>query len=86
MGLYRIVLKPSVEKDFRKLDKNMAQRILNAIESLSTNPFPSASKKLVGSKSAYRVRIGDYRIIYIVSTQTCEIEIQAVKHRKDVYR
>ena len=84
MGSYRVLLKPSVEKDFRKLDQTIVRRILAALEGLAVNPLPSSAKKLVGSKSTFRIRIGDYRVIY--TFMASEVEIQSVKHRKDVYR
>jgi len=53
---------------------------------LAENPFPHGVGKLSGSEHAYRVRLGDYRIVYEVVTESKLIEIQRVRHRKDVYR
>ena len=86
MDLYKVILKPSVEKDFKRLDRNLIQRILSAIEGLAKNPFPPSSKKLVGAKNTFRIRIGDYRIVYTYVPTIKTIEVQAIKHRKDVYR
>ena len=74
MALYKINWKSSSEHDLRKIDKQYIPRILDAIESLAHNPFPSQSKKLKDSESGFRLRIGDYRIIY------------HLRHRKDAYR
>ena len=84
--MYRVVLKPSVEKDLRKLGRSLVRRIISVIENLANNPLPSTTKKLVGSKFTFRIRVGDYRIVYTFIAADREIEIQAVKHRKDVYR
>lgn len=86
MALFKVSLKSSVEKDLRKIDRWQALRILKAIEGLATDPFPSASKKLVGSEYTYRVRVGDYRIVDTMSRASREIEVQRVAHRKEVYR
>jgi mRNA interferase RelE/StbE len=86
MASYKITFKSSVEKDLRKLDKAQLEKIMTVIQELSSNPFPINSRKLVGSEKTYRVRVGDYRTVYIVSTADLVIEIQKVAHRKDIYR
>lgn len=85
MGSYKVSLKKSVEKDIRKIDKKEIARILEAIDALGEDPFPTGSRKLVGSNYTYRIRVGDYRVVYFVSTQANEILIQRVGHRKEVY-
>jgi len=84
--LFKLTLKTSVEKDLKRLDRSAVPRILSAIEELTVNPFPAASKKLVGAEHTYRLRVGDYRVVYIVNRATREIEVQRVRHRKEVYR
>ena len=86
MGSYKITAKGSVEKDLRKIDRSQVLKITQAMQALGENPFPAASKKLVGSDQTYRLRVGDYRIIYIMDEKAKVIEIQRVRHRKDVYR
>lgn len=86
MASYKIILKSSVEKDLKRIDRAQVPRILRAIEDLRSNPFPASSKKLVGSNFTYRIRVGDYRVVYIVNRPLGEIEIQRVGHRKEVYR
>jgi mRNA interferase RelE/StbE len=61
-------------------------RVLETVEALTTNPFPHGVEKLSGSEHAYRIRLGDYRIIYEVVNEAGLVEIQRVRHRKDVYR
>lgn len=86
MGSYNISFKKSAEKDLRRIDKKQISRIISAIQELSSNPFPNSSRKLVGSHRTYRLRIGDYRAIYIVSEDLKEIEIQKIRHRKEAYK
>jgi mRNA interferase RelE/StbE len=85
MGFYKIIVKKSVEKDIRRLDKKEIPKVTAAIQQLAVNPFPASSKKLVGSENTYRLRIGDNRILYIVDNDLVEISVERVRHRKDVY-
>jgi mRNA interferase RelE/StbE len=64
----------------------MNARIVTAAAELGTQPFPSGAKKLSGCEHTYRVRIGDYRIIYEVIPSQGLITVQRVRYRKDVYR
>jgi mRNA interferase RelE/StbE len=86
MESYEIEFQPSVRKDFRKLSPDNASRILPRIEELAKDPFPSQAIKLKGSDRLYRIRIGDYRIVYEVDVDTCRILIYHVRHRREVYR
>ena len=83
---FRIEWKKSTRKDLRKLPPSAGERIVEAVEDLAENPFPHGVEKLSGSQHAYRIRLGDYRIVYEVVMDLKLIEIQRVRHRKDVYR
>ena len=86
MASYEIQWKHSAEKDLRGIDKQFISRIIEAINSLSDDPFPSKHRKLQGTESSYRIRIGDYRVIYQVDIEKKIIVIYHVRHRKDIYR
>jgi mRNA interferase RelE/StbE len=86
MASYRLVVKPSVEKDLRSLPKPMIARALEQIEQLKDDPFPRQSLKLTGAEQLYRLRMGDYRIIYGVDVGAREITVHYVRHRREVYR
>ena len=86
MALFRLTLKTSVEKDLNRIDRSAVPKIISAIEALERNPFPASSKKLIGAQQTYRLRVGDYRVIYIVNRPEREIEVQKVRHRKEAYR
>ena len=83
---FRVEWKKSTRKDLRKLPASIAERIVGTVEGLAENPFPHGVEKLSGLEHADRVRLGDYRIVYEVVTESKLIEIQRVRHRKDVYR
>jgi len=86
MGLFKLDPKESLEHDLRKIDKQFIPKILETIENLSENPFPVQSRKMKGSESSYRLRVGDYRVIYQVDTENKGVTIYHVRHRKDVYK
>jgi mRNA interferase RelE/StbE len=86
MGSYEINWKHSAEKDLRGIDKQYIPRIIVAIESLSEDPFPYQHRKLKGTEASYRIRVGDYRIIYQIDIEKRVITIFHVRHRKDIYR
>ena len=86
MGSYEVIFKPSVEKDLRSLSRVLVSRVMQRVERLRTDPFPRQAAKLSGTERLYRVRVGDYRIVYEVDTQTRQITIHYVRHRREVYR
>lgn len=86
MASYKIVLKPSVGKDLKPIPQKTQQRIIAMIQSLASEPLPVGVKKLEASERTYRVRVGDYRIIYEFEKLTRTITIQYVRHRSIAYR
>ncbi len=86
MASYRIEWKNSAYKELQKLPRPTIVKVVAAISDLSNDPYPSGVKKLIGSERSYRIRVGDYRVIYEIVEDKLIIEIVRVRHRKDVYR
>jgi mRNA interferase RelE/StbE len=86
MASFSLQWRSSTKKDLRKLPPREVERILFAVESLAEEPFPQGCEKLAGTEHTYRIRIGDYRVVYEVLPAGKIVEIQRVRHRKDVYR
>lgn len=86
MGSYRIEFTRSAEKDFRKIDRSKVAAIYREIERLETDPRPHGVKKLAGADRTYRIRIGDYRVVYEVEDEVLVVLVIRIAHRKDVYR
>ncbi len=86
MDVYSIYWKSSAVKDLRKLHRQAISRVIEAVEALSSNPFHSGVRKMQGSEHSYRLRVGDYRVVYTVFESDLVIEVVRVRHRKDVYR
>jgi len=86
MGSFEVFWKRSAEHDLRKIDRQYIPQLLKAVENLSQDPFPSNCRKLRGSKLSYRIRIGEYRVIYQVDSKNRIVTIFHVRHRQDAYR
>ncbi|TLY37438.1 MAG: type II toxin-antitoxin system RelE/ParE family toxin [Nitrospirae bacterium] len=86
MAAYSLHFKPSVEKDLDSLPKPLIARVLDRLEQLKSDPFPRQSTKLHGAERLYRLRVGDYRIVYELDTDAMRITIQYIRHRREVYR
>jgi mRNA interferase RelE/StbE len=84
-AFYSLRIKRSAEKEMRRVPKADLRRIVERIESLATEPRPLGSEKLFG-EDAYRIRQGDYRILYAVDDEQRTIEIIEIGHRREVYR
>jgi mRNA interferase RelE/StbE len=86
MPHYAVNFRRSAEKDLRKLNAAVRRRVLRSIDALVLNPRPVECRKLYGSENAYRIRVGDYRVIYTVDDHVLVVAIERVRHRREVYR
>jgi mRNA interferase RelE/StbE len=85
--MYKIVLKKSAQKELSKLPTSIVRKIAPVIDDLAINPRPVGAKKLEAQKDElWRVRVGNYRIVYSIEDVVKVIEIQKVGHRKDIYK
>ena len=82
---YRVILPKSVQKELDRLPDEVARRILARLAGLETNPRPADVKKLKG-RDAWRIRVGDYRVIYEIHDRELQILVITVGHRGDIYR
>ncbi len=86
MAFFRLEWRASAAKELRKIDRQMIPRIVEAAEQLACEPLPPGAKKLQGTEFIYRVRVGDYRIVYEVAETAQCVTVVRVRHRKEVYR
>lgn len=82
---YRVILKRSAEKELDRLPAQLHDRITHKLLDLEDNPRPHGVQKLHG-QDCYRIRIGDYRVLYMIDDRAQLVEIVAVGHRREVYR
>lgn len=85
MAHYKIVFKRSVAKDIKTIPKKDVQRILKRIETLATDPYPPQAEKLTNDEK-YRLRQGNYRILYTVEDAVITVTVVKIGHRRNVYR
>ena len=85
MSAYRIEFRPAALRELRKIDRSMQPRIQGAIALLAQDPRPPASRPLRG-REGYRLRVGDYRIIYTIDNGNLLIVVVTIGHRRDVYQ
>lgn len=85
MASYRVVLTASAEKELSKLSSRLIERIVPRLESLASNPRPNGCKKLKGGEREWRIRVGDYRMIYTVDDAGLLVEVTRIRHRSEVY-
>jgi mRNA interferase RelE/StbE len=82
---YTVILPRSVQKQLGKLDATVVSRIEDCLIALQAEPRPSGAKKLKG-RDGWRVRVGDYRVIYEIHERVLQIIVIQIGHRRDVYR
>ena len=84
---YSVRISPAADREIRKLDRPIQSRILKRLDGLMMDPRPNGVEKLVGSDvPRYRVRVGDYRIVYRIDDQVLTVLVLKVGHRKEIYR
>lgn len=83
---YRIVLTRQALKQLKKLESPQGKLFRSVIDALADDPRPSGAAKLKGSENTYRVRVGDYRIVYTIQDNVLLVTVIKVAHRREVYR
>ncbi len=83
---YRVLILPRARRQIESLPLQIRKRVGKAIDSLEKNPRPEGAKKLKGFEELYRLRVGDYRIIYTVEDNELLVIVVNTGHRKDIYR
>ena len=85
MSSYRVALTSSAEKELHGLPKKVIARILPRLEKLLIGPRPPGCKKLKGGDSEWRIRVGDYRIVYVIDDAANTVDVTRIAHRREVY-
>lgn len=86
MHSYRVALVASAEKELQQLPQREISRIVPRLEQLASNPRPAGCKKLKGGEKEWRVRVGNYRVVYTIDDEAKSVEVTRIAHRRDVYR
>jgi len=83
---YSVVFARSASKELRSLDSTVALRIVKRIETLSQNPRPAGVVMLEGAADLWRVRVGDWRVVYRIADRERMVDVIAIRHRREAYR
>ena len=84
--MYRVLIERSAEKDLAKLPPDVHCRVIDALKALAANPRPPGCRKLTGSRNDWRIRVGDYRVIYEIAGAIRVVLVHRIRHRREVYR
>jgi mRNA interferase RelE/StbE len=84
--VYEVYIEKTAENDLKRLPTTTFQRIIPQIRTLAQTPRPSGCRKLSGSKNDWRIRVGDYRVLYEIDEKARAVRIMRVRHRREVYR
>jgi mRNA interferase RelE/StbE len=82
---YSVELKSSARKELERLPANLVQRIFPKLEALASDPRPAGCKKLKGGQHDWRIRVGDYRVVYAIDDEKLLVSVTRIRHRSDVY-
>ena len=85
MGKYSVELKASARKELERLPAKLIQRIFPKLEGLASEPRPAGCKKLKGGQREWRIRVGDYRVVYTIDGQKLMVSVTRIRHRSEVY-
>ena len=85
MNSYRVALTTSAEKELNWLPTKLITRIVGRLEKLASNPRPPGCKKLVGGDKQWRIRIGDWRVVYEIDDKVKTVDVTRIAHRREVY-
>jgi mRNA interferase RelE/StbE len=83
---YRVEVKERAIKELAKLKGDIGIKVLNSLESLASNPRPVQSQKLTDTANSFRLRVGDYRVLYQIDDKGKIITVFKVAHRREAYR
>lgn len=83
---YRIEFTPAAARTFKKLPSSVQSRITPKVDALAASPRPHGVEKLAGHEDRYRIRVGEYRIIYVIDDELRGVTVAVIGHRREVYR
>ena len=85
MAKYYVAFASSAEKELKKLPGQLIARLIPRLEDLASNPRPSGCKKLKGGDDEWRIRIGQYRVVYTIDDAKLRVDVTRIRHRSEVY-
>jgi len=84
--MFQVIIERSAVKDLKRISPEKRPKLAAAMRPLAEDPRPAGCRKLVGSDSDWRIRVGNYRVIYEIAEEVRIVRINRIRHRKDSYR
>ena len=84
--MFQIIVERAAEKELKRITSEVRPKLATAIRALANDPRPHGCRKLVGTENDWRIRVGDYRVIYEIADEIKILRITRIRHRKDSYR
>jgi mRNA interferase RelE/StbE len=84
--VFELFIESRAERDLKRLPAEVFARVVEAMQGLRDNPRPPGCRKLTGAERDWRIRVGDYRVVYEIDSQARAVRIMRVRHRREVYR
>ena len=84
--MHEVFLERSAERDLKRLPSEIFRRVAPLLKTLRENPRPPGCRKISGSESDWRIRVGDYRVVYEIDDRDRAVRVLRIRHRRDVYR
>jgi mRNA interferase RelE/StbE len=84
--VHEVLLSSQAQRDLRRLPAETFERVWMAIRALGTTPRPPGCRKIMGSRSDWRVRVGDYRVVYEIADAARIVRVMYIRHRREAYR
>lgn len=85
MSRYAVELKPSARKELERLPVKVLERMFPRLEALAEEPRPSGCRKLKGGQQEWRIRVGDYRVVYTIDDRKLRVSVTRIRHRSEAY-
>lgn len=85
MAEYRLTVKPSAAKDLDRFDESVSSRVIPKVKALAADPRPPGVKKIKGERDLWRIRVGDWRVIYAIDDVKRIVDIAYIRHRSKAY-
>ena len=84
--MYELYLERAAERDLKRLRKELFEKIISAIQRLADNPRPLGCRRIVSTQNDWRIRVGNYRIIYEINENEQSVRVLRVRYRREAYR
>ena len=84
--MHEVLVENRAQRNLKRLSREILERVVRAVRGLANNPRPKGCRKIVGAQNDWRIRVGEYRVIYEIDDVARVVRVMYVRHRRDAYR